>query len=83
MDVLGHHDVANKEKPIACPRLVKNFKEGIPLSWRIQQRPPPVATAGDEMQMALPIASFEAILHGQVKTRTLAPARVRHPQNQH
>ncbi len=84
MNVLRHHHISDQQELVPCPGLVENFEEGISLSPRIQQTPPPVATASNEMQVALPIAAFERILQGQVKpTHPLqTPQRMRHPQKQ-
>src|SRR5208282_1840435 len=69
--------------------LVENFQEHIPFPGGAKQRAPTMTTAGDEVQMALPVAAFETILQGKVKpprtlcSRSLGTAqRVRHPELQ-
>jgi hypothetical protein len=76
MDMLGHHHIANQQELITGPHLIENFQEHIPLPRRAQQGTTPVATAGNEMQMALPITALEPVLQEQdPKARTLCRRR--------
>ncbi len=74
MNMLGHHHVADQQEPVARPDLVENLQERISFPGSAQQCTALIATTGDEVQMALPVTPFEAILILQGKlnpTRTL------------
>ncbi len=76
MDMLGHHHIANHQELITRPYLIENFQEHIPLPRRAQEGTTPVATAGNEMQMALPITTLEPVLQEEdPKPRTLCRRR--------
>ena len=67
MNVLRLHHVPHNEKLVTRPNFVQNREEQISIPRFAKQWKPPMATASDEVQVALPVASFEAILQGQVK----------------
>ena len=63
MNVLQHHDVAQQREIPSVPNFVQNHKKLITRSFRPQQRPAPVATARDEVQVAHSVAPFQTVLH--------------------
>jgi hypothetical protein len=76
--MLGHHHVADQQKLAAGPDLVENLQERISFPGSAQQCTALITTASDEMQMALPVTTLEAILilQGELNpTRTLCKKR--------
>jgi len=57
MDVFGHHDVANHGETIHATNLPQDFYECIARAYGPQQRLSPVATARDEVQVALAVVA--------------------------
>ena len=86
MDVLRHHDISNKRKPVAVPDLAENLNERVLGTNRTQERYAPIATERDEMQMPAPVNPNELVSHGSkenTKTQTLRNSRrVCHPEKQ-
>ena len=59
---------------LAC-HLVENLQEQVALSRRVEQRTPAITAARDEVQMAVAVSAFEAILHRQGRAPFANPAK--------
>jgi hypothetical protein len=78
MNMFRHHHVADQQELIARPHLVENLQERISFPGSAQQCTALITTTSDEMQMALPVTTLEAILilQGELNpTRTLCKKR--------
>jgi len=87
MNVRRHHHVPNQPELISLPHLIQNPQERITPPPRSQQRPTPVTTARNKVQLPLPIPPLQFITHRLRHSRALSPAksrqsRVRHPELQ-
>src|ERR1700682_1438599 len=76
MDMLGHEHVPNQCKSVPGTNLIQNLYEAVARTDGSEIRPPPIATEGDEMQVARSIKSPQRIafrlFHArQVNIRTL------------
>ena len=58
VDVFGHDDIADQRETVALPDLAEDSRKRVPGSHRTQERQPAIATARDEMQMALSVVAF-------------------------
>jgi hypothetical protein len=65
MNVVGHDNVAHQGKPVAIAHFSQNLHKQIPRVRRGQQGQSPIATEGDEMEMALSIPAMESSRHGK------------------
>ena len=67
-----HHDIPDNTKPMSAANFIQDFHKLIPRLNRSKQRSSPIATEGDEMQIALSVMTFERIAHREkIKARTL------------
>jgi hypothetical protein len=65
MNVVGHDDVAHQGKLVAIAHLSQNLRKQIPRVRRARQGQSPIATAGDEVKMALPTPAMKSFRHGE------------------
>src|ERR1700681_896303 len=61
MDMLGHEHVPNQCKSVPGTNLIQNLYEAVARTDGFEIRPPPIATEGDEMQVARSIKSPQRI----------------------
>jgi hypothetical protein len=69
VDMLGHDHVPDKREAVTLPDLAQNFHEDTSCTSRTQERQAPVATAGDGVQMLLPVVAFQSLGHSGVNQR--------------
>src|ERR1700682_5408053 len=77
MDMLGHEHVPNQCKSVSGTNLIQNLYQAVARTDTSEIRPPPIATEGDERQVARSIKSPQSIAfrffhaNRQVNIRTL------------
>ena len=62
--MIGHDYVACEGETVAIARLAQNFDEQISGVHGGKQGQPPVATAGDEVQVARSVTTVQTFRHG-------------------
>ena len=85
--MLGHDHIPDELEVVPQADLVEDSYEAVASPRRAQQRTPPIATEGDEMEIAAPIETLQTIAHKQAancnaksKTAPLKGTRMRHPR---
>ena len=73
MNVIRHYDAAVERELVSLSNYVKNFEEEVAPHSRVKQGPALVATARDEVQLALAIAAFESFGHADFEFRRAHP----------
>ncbi len=63
VDVFGHHHVTDELESVSCSDLTENLNKGVASAHCSQERETPVATEGDEVQVAEAVDAFETLRH--------------------
>ena len=63
MDVLGHHHITGDHKVVASAHLLQHLQKQVPTVAGTQQRAPPVAARGDEVEMSGTVIAMESVGH--------------------
>jgi hypothetical protein len=68
MNVIRHYHISHQLELVSIPYLAKNFHERISAAYRIQERQSPIASTRNEVQIPLPVISFEISRHEPTPT---------------
>ena len=71
VNVLWHDDISDQRESVAVAHFAQNLHEKIFGANRSKQRQAPITTAGDEVEMTLPVPASQSFGHGN---RTKNPA---------
>ena len=63
VNMLGHHNIFNNDKPVALPRLFQNGKEAVAALGRTEPLAPPVTGTRDKVQVVRAVKTVEVVRH--------------------
>lgn len=63
MNVIRHHHIPNQPELISLAHLIQNSQKHIPAMRSPQQRPPPVTTTCNKVQLPVPVPALQPVTH--------------------
>ena len=83
--MFGHDDVAHQRESVAVTRFAENMDEGVSGAHRAQKGKSPIASEGDEMEMAVSVMANKFVSNRKKEKSNPRPSksgRVGHPEVQ-